>query len=49
MNERRQSNDADKRTTEWSMPQVSGKLYPGRFEQQKAELAQAIVKDITPF
>ena len=29
------------------MPHVSVKLYPGRSEQQKAQLAQAIVKDVT--
>jgi len=29
------------------MPHVSVKLYPGRSEQQKAELAQAIVKDVS--
>ena len=28
------------------MPHVSGKLYPGRSEQQKPRLAEQIVKDI---
>ena len=28
------------------MPHVSVKLYPGRSEQQKAQLAEAIVQDV---
>jgi 4-oxalocrotonate tautomerase len=31
------------------MPHVIVKMYPGRSEQQKAQLAEAIVKDVMAF